>query len=282
MIVLLLANQKGGVGKSALATQLVLHARISLNLRVVAIDFDHQGNLTNALRRNGTFSEEKVSASSLLRAVPCVGSSDAVFVPADTELSALERERELHGAFAGNLIAAVKSFRTQGYDLCVLDVNPNPDIRYGAAMLAASHLLVPIQLNQEAIDGIRGVFDHPRFGYRKVKATLNQDLVFVGMLPNLVEPTPFQKTNFAALVAAYPSALIQLPSVAGGEIARFASIPTRTAIPECQKDGLYMGASRKQSHRDAWRVVEPALRTIFLNLGLTSRAQPALSTDIAK
>lgn len=49
MKTLVLANQKGGVGKSAVATLLVHHLARQKQ-RVLAIDLDHQGNFAQALR----------------------------------------------------------------------------------------------------------------------------------------------------------------------------------------------------------------------------------------
>ena len=48
MKTLVLANQKGGVGKSAAAT-LLTHYFVRHGHRVLAIDFDHQGNFSNPL-----------------------------------------------------------------------------------------------------------------------------------------------------------------------------------------------------------------------------------------
>jgi chromosome partitioning protein len=57
----------------------------------------------------------------------------------------------------------------------------------------------PIQLNQEAIDGIGLLRNHHRYGYRKVKQALNHDPDLIGLLPNVVERTPFQRQNFKQL-----------------------------------------------------------------------------------
>ena len=42
------------------------------------------------------------------------------------------------------------------FDVCVIDTNPNPDIRVIAALASADFVLSPIQLNQEAMDGVSG------------------------------------------------------------------------------------------------------------------------------
>ena len=47
------------------------------------------------------------------------------------------------------------------FDVCVIDTNPNPDIRLIAALASADFVLSPIQLNQEAIDGVRALLQSP-------------------------------------------------------------------------------------------------------------------------
>ena len=51
MKTLVLTNQKGGVGKSAVAT-LLSHYLAQRGLRVLAVDFDHQSNFTEPLSKS--------------------------------------------------------------------------------------------------------------------------------------------------------------------------------------------------------------------------------------
>ena len=79
-----------------------------------------------------------------------------VLVPAADPLSGVERQQTMHSPFARNPRAFLKSV-DDGFDLCVIDTHPNPDIRVIAAMATGDSLLSPIQLNQEAIDGVRAL-----------------------------------------------------------------------------------------------------------------------------
>jgi chromosome partitioning protein len=65
MKTLVVCNQKGGVGKSAVAT-LLAHLLVQRGKRVLAIDLDHQGNLSKPLRLSGRPTVAEVGASSLL------------------------------------------------------------------------------------------------------------------------------------------------------------------------------------------------------------------------
>ncbi len=82
-------------------------------------------------------------------------------------------------------------------------------------------MLSPIQLNQEAMDGVSGLLNHQRVGVRKIKAVLNPKLQLIGLLPTMVEPTPFQRANFVQIVQQYHPLMIRIGDGPGD----FASIP---------------------------------------------------------
>jgi chromosome partitioning protein len=144
------------------------------------------------------------------------------------------------------------------FDVCIIDTNPSPDIRLIAAMAVADFVLSPIQLNQEAIDGVRALLHHPRVGLNKIKAVLNPKLQLIGLLPTMVEPTPFQKANFQALISQYLPMLIKVGEGAG----QLASIPKRSAIAEAQAEGLLLWEMKKTAAREAWAEIEPSLKRI--------------------
>jgi hypothetical protein len=78
MRTLVLANQKGGVGKSAVAT-LMSHCFAQHGQRVVAIDFDHQGNFSGSMRRSSRVQDAGITADRLLtESVSVMPSADLV------------------------------------------------------------------------------------------------------------------------------------------------------------------------------------------------------------
>ena len=54
----------------------------------------------------------------------------------------------------------------------LVDTNPGPDIRVISALASADFVLSPIQLNQEALEGVGALLNHPRVGVRKLQAVL--------------------------------------------------------------------------------------------------------------
>jgi len=110
-----------------------------------------------------------------------------VLVPASDGLLGLERQPAQHTPFARNLRDFLKAVDEQ-FDVCVIDTQPNPDIRLIAAMATGDFVICPIQLNQEAIDGVRALF---KSGWGLVRASNTQPAITLRFeaytAPELVE-----------------------------------------------------------------------------------------------
>ena len=257
MKTLVLCNQKGGVGKSAVAT-LLAHYLAHRGQRVLAIDLDHQGNFSKPLLMSGRATRAACSADQLMTGTaPDLPSQSFVLIPSDRALLGLERQPALHTPFARQFRSFLATVDA-AFDVCVIDTNPNPDIRVIAALVSADFVLSPIQLNQEAMDGVSGLLNHDRVGLRKIKAVLNSKLVLIGLLPTLVEPIPFQKANFLQVVQQYHPLMIRIGDGPGD----FASMPRRSCIAEAQAEGAVLWEMKKTAARDAWREIEPSLQRI--------------------
>ncbi len=210
MKTLVLANQKGGVGKSAVAT-LLAHYLAQHGRRVLAIDLDHQGNFTQPLRCPSGRARRRFTADRLLtRPAPRVAGRPFVLVPSEpTRCSGWSASRR--STRRSRRRFRLPRRRTPQFDVCVVDTNPNPDIRLIAALASADFVLSPIQLNQEAHRRRAApCCNHERVGYRKIKAVLNPKLTLIGLLPTIVEPTPFQRANFVQLVERHRSLMIRI------------------------------------------------------------------------
>lgn len=275
MKTLALVNQKGGVGKSFVSVQLSFHLA-EQGRRVLLVDLDHQGNSSAPLIKSGRATLAAFSAADVL-----VGDAlvlpDASFVVlrGDQVLSTLERQPAHHNAYVERLDHFLHAAAAQ-FDVCIIDTNPNPDIRYAAALICADCVLSPVQLNQEALDGIAALLYHARYGVHKIRARINPRLELLGLLPNMVEATPFQRHNLTQLVAAHPRLMMAMP----GAETRYAFVPTRTAIAESQAAGVPLWDLRhrvagerqgagdaasmplRSAARDAWREVRPVFEEI--------------------
>ena len=173
--ILAIANQKGGVGKTT--TTVNLAACIAeLGYRVLVVDFDPQANATSALGIDPR-SVEKSMYDVILNDVnlrDCiiksqwellsVAPSNLDLAGAEIELvSAFNRERLLDGA-----ISSVIS----EFDFVLIDCPPSIGLLTVNALTAASEVLVPIQCEYLALEGLGQLLSN----VERVKTHLNKEL----------------------------------------------------------------------------------------------------------
>lgn len=258
MKTILITNRKGGVGKSAIASQYAHYLADKLKLRVLFIDLDSQANSTKALTaKQAAITSATKAVEAFTNRAASVESENFVVLPGSPELDLLDMEQARRNEFAGNFKAFIARVGAQ-FDVCVIDTAPTLDIRMKSAVISTNYLVAPIQLAQEAIDGLRSLLQT----VAAAKDSLNPGLHFIGILPNQVMDTPFQKENLAAIVQHFANLLIALPD--GG----FALIRRTTAIEESQAEGVPIWKHAKTSARDAWRKIEPSFAHIASTMGV--------------
>jgi len=273
MKVLTPAIQKGGTGKSAITVQLAYYLHLVKGLRVLVLDLDHQGNSSKSLMMGAKALQSRTMASELFKSrVEDIEASDFLLISADaSELRTLEQNPDSHNDYATNLKASLTAIGAQ-FDLCIIDVNPNPDIRQLAALVVSDFVVSPVQLAQESIDGIGDMLNDPGIGIRRIQATINPRLKLLGLLPNLVEPTPFQKQNFVDLARHYGQLLIPMDT-------GYASIKKSTAVFEAQAAGIPIWSLGKTSAREAWKGIRPVFDKLMQLMDLETASGMETETN---
>jgi chromosome partitioning protein len=183
--VLSIANQKGGVGKTTTAINLGT-ALAAIGEKVLIVDLDPQGNASTGLgidRRNRRCSTYDV----LIGQAPMRDAILATAVPrlhiaaSTLDLSGLELEIGSARDRAFRLRAALAPINTGGvndYTYVLVDCPPSLNLLTVNAMAAANAILVPLQCEFFALEGLSQLIKT----VEQVKSTLNPDLTIHGIV----------------------------------------------------------------------------------------------------
>lgn len=188
--VLGIANQKGGVGKTTTAINLGT-ALAAVGEKVLVIDLDPQGNASTGLgigpgARPLTSYDVLTGATTLLGAAVATAVPGLHVVPANADLVGLEtdlrddptRPFKLRDA-VGALVGAMRAKPTeQPFSYILIDCPPSLNLLTLNALSAANAVLVPVQCEFFALEGISQLKD----SIDQIRATLNPSLEIQGVV----------------------------------------------------------------------------------------------------
>lgn len=162
MIAFVLANQKGGVGKTAMARHLIFRA-IELKLRTLIVDFDPQKNTTKTVR-NMADPAIVEQGGWLTTAMLFSEGSDAIPMPVNEYASLIAADDELvdiadHSLESVALPRMILAKFAGDYDVCIIDTPPSRGKLLYAALAAGDQVVAPCTLDEDATDGLAALFD---------------------------------------------------------------------------------------------------------------------------
>jgi chromosome partitioning protein len=183
--VIAVANQKGGVGKTTTAVNLSA-CIANLGKKVLLIDIDPQGNTTSGIGINKADVRFCVY-DIIINDVPV---SDAILTTIVENLSVLPATIQLAGAEIElvptisrevRLRRAVQPLRAQ-YDYIVIDCPPSLGLLTVNALTAADSVLIPIQCEYYALEGLSQLLNTIRLVQKHLNTSLEVEGVLLTML----------------------------------------------------------------------------------------------------
>jgi chromosome partitioning protein len=181
MIRITIANQKGGVGKTTTAINLAT-AMAAMGWRVLLLDLDPQGNASTGLgvtqseRVRSTYhvlmGEASIAESAIPTKIPRLDIVAATVDLSGAEIELVEFDQRSH-----RLSIALDEAPPGRWDVCLVDCPPSLGLLTINALVAAQSLLVPLQCEFFALEGLSQLLKT----YERIRAKFNAGLTILGV-----------------------------------------------------------------------------------------------------
>ena len=212
MRIIAIANQKGGVGKTATTMNLGV-SLANAGKKVLLLDLDPQHNLSNYLKEDDfkltiaeAISQELNNNFEYTENIIKNYSENLDYIPTSLNLSAMEMSLITATAREHILSDILKRLNVSDkYDYVLIDCMPALNILLINALTAATSVLVPVEASYGAFEGLKQLFEYINL----VKKRLNTELSVEGILFTKVSNTKISKEIRNRLTEEYGSYLLK-------------------------------------------------------------------------
>ena len=184
--VLAFTNQKGGVGKTTSAVNVALSMAVT-EIRTLLIDLDPQANASTGLSTlfdepKGTIYDVLLKGNGIKKAITKTSFSHLDLISSTNDLVGAEIELVSIMAREFQLQKALKDVVGE-YDVILIDCPPSLGLLTLNAFTAASSLVIPIQCEYYALEGLGQLLNTVRL----VQRHLNKKLEIVGIIMTMYD-----------------------------------------------------------------------------------------------